>query len=286
MQKQLRDYVVLTKPGIVTGNALIAVGSYLFAAHGEGDWRTFLFMLGGVYLVMAAACVVNNIIDQDIDAIMTRTKKRALAAHTVSTWNASLFALVLFVISMLLFALGTNILTLLLGVFGFIMYAGVYTYSKRKTIHSTLIGTISGAVPPLIGYSAFSGHLDLAAWLLFVILVAWQMPHFFSIAIFRHDDYKAAKVPVISVVRGLEATRRQIIGYTTLYVLASVVLGIWGGLSLFSALILLLSGLYWLYLCALPTEGDMRRWGLRQFLYSLSLLYVLALVLSLDNFWH
>lgn len=268
------------------GNSLVAIGSYLFAAHGNGDWRTFLCMLGGVYLVMASACVVNNIIDRDIDSVMARTKKRAMVTHAISTWNAAVFALALFIASMALFAFGTNILTLLLGVSGFIMYAVVYTYAKRKTLYSTLIGTISGATPPLIGYSAYTGHLDATAWLLFIIMVAWQMPHFFSISIFRHDDYKAAKIPVISVIRGLDATRRQIIGYTSLYVLASLALGIWGGLSLISALILLLTGLYWLYLCLLPTDGDIRKWARRQFFYSLSLLYVLTLVLSLDSFWH
>lgn len=281
----LRNYLILTKPGLVFGNTIVAVGAYFFAAQGQVSWMTLLGMAVGVHLVMAAACVVNNIIDRDIDAIMTRTKSRALVTHAISTWHAAIFATVLFIASLAILALTTNILTLTLSAVGFIMYAGVYTYSKRRTVHSTLIGTISGAIPPLVGYSAFNGSLDVAAWLLFIILVAWQMPHFFSIAIFRHSDYKAANIPVLSVVRGLQATKTQIIGYTMLYVLACLLLGVVGGASVLTTLILLLSGLYWLYLCLIPSPGTIETWARRQFLYSLSLLYVLLIVLSLDSFW-
>jgi protoheme IX farnesyltransferase len=285
VQEALRGYVVLSKPGIVAGNCLTAVGGYLFAADGEGDWRTFLSMLAGVLLVVASAGVVNNVIDRDIDAAMARTMTRPVVTGVISARHALLFALVLFAASMAFFAVGTHALTLLLGVTGFVVYAVVYTYAKRKTVHGTLIGGISGAIPPLIGYSAYDGSLSLAAGLLFVILAAWQVPHFFAIAIFRYDDYKRAHIPVLPVVRGLESARRHMVGYTVLYVLANAAFVVWGQVGLLSSLLLLVSGLGWLWLCLRPVRDDIRRWARRQFFYSLGLLFVLTLALSLDHLW-
>lgn len=284
INRTMRNYALLTKPGLVTGNTIVTIGAYLFAAQGDGDWLTFISMLLGVHLIMSAACVVNNILDRDIDAIMPRTSKRPLATRAMPVVHAALFASILFALSIGILWLGTTLLATAFSLIGFVMYAFVYTYAKRKTIHSTLIGTIAGSMPPLVGYSAHTGSLDISALLLFLILAAWQMPHFFSIAILRNDGYRAAKVPIYSVVRGLGATRRQIIGYTAAYVLVCIALGVWGGVSLIGTLILTVSGLYWLYLCLKPVTSGIRSWALTQFHYSVYLLLVISVVLSLDNY--
>lgn len=286
-KQTLKAYYKLTKPGLVYGNALMAIAGYLFGAAGHGSWLTFFAMLSGICLIMAAACVFNNIIDRDIDGKMKRTAERPLITGEVSVRNAVIYGATLLVVSLLLLGLGTNLLTLGVGAFGFVAYAGLYTYSKRKTVHSTLIGTLAGATPPVIGYLAATNSLDMIALLLFLLMVAWQMPHFYAISIFRRVDYANANIPVLSVVSGVFATRRQMVAYAALFVVMVLLLGIYGSTSLLTLLILLLAASYWLYLTLQPmSEQDSSTWAGKVFGWSLWLLVIGCTVLSLDSFWH
>lgn len=286
-KQTLKAYYKLTKPGLVYGNALMAIAGYLFGAAGHGSWLTFLAMLSGVCLVMAAACVFNNIIDRDIDGKMKRTANRPLITGEISVLNAVIYGSALLVVSILLLGFGTNLLTLGVGLFGFVAYTGLYTYSKRKTVHSTLIGTLAGATPPVIGYLAATNSLDVVALLLFLLLVAWQMPHFYAISIFRRADYANANIPVLSVVNGVFATRQQMIAYAALFIVMVLLLGIYGGTSLLTVLILLLAASYWLCLTLQPmSEQSSSSWAGKVFGWSLWLLVIGCIVLSLDSFWH
>ncbi len=283
----LRAYYYLTKPGIVYGNALMAIAGYFFGAHGSPAFTPFAAMLVGICGVMASACVYNNVIDRDIDLKMERTKKRAVPTGEISPAKALIFANILLVIGVSLLVFGANPLAALVAIGGHIAYVVLYGIAKRKTVHGTLVGTLSGSTPPVIGYVAATGRLDLTVLLLFLILVAWQMPHFYAIAIFRRDDYAAAQIPVLSVVKGLAATRRQIIAYVITFIFACVALGIFGGASLLGTMVMVLAGLYWLYLCLQPVENDeVNRWARKQFGWSLMLLLILAAVWSLDSFLH
>jgi protoheme IX farnesyltransferase len=283
----LRTYYYLTKPGIIYGNALMAIAGYLFGAHGSPSLGTFAAMLLGTCAVIASACVYNNVIDRGIDLKMERTKKRAVPAGKVSTIRALVFANVLLLVGVLLLILGTNALTLIVALVGHVAYVVLYGYAKRKTVHGTLVGTLSGSTPPVIGYVAATGSLDLTASLLFLILVAWQMPHFYAIAIFRRDDYAKANIPVLPVVSGLVATRKQIVVYVVLFIAACAALGMFGGASLLSTLVMLLAGGYWLYLCLGPVdEIGQSGWARKQFGWSLMLLIILSATWSLDSFLH
>lgn len=283
----LRAYYYLTKPGIIYGNALMAIAGYFFGAHGTPSLSTFASMLFGICAVMASACVYNNVIDRDIDSKMERTKKRAVPTGAIAPLNALIFANVLLVIGVLLLVFGANTLAALVAIGGHIAYVVLYGVAKRKTVHGTLVGTLSGSTPPVIGYVAATGRLDLTALLLFLVLVAWQMPHFYAIAIFRRDDYASAGIPVLTVVKGMDATRRQIIAYVTLFILSCLALGIFGGMSLLGTMIMVLAGSYWLYLCLQPVEeGELNKWARRQFGWSLMLLLILSATWSLDNFLH
>jgi heme o synthase len=287
LKQTLSTYYYLTKPGIVYGNAIAACAGYFFGSSGMPSLPVFLAMLIGICAVMASACVYNNVIDSDIDALMERTKKRAVATGKVSALHALLFANILLVIGVLLLVFGTNTLTAMVAVAGHIAYVVLYGYAKRKTVHGTLVGTLSGSTPPVIGYVAATGSLDLTALLLFVILAAWQMPHFYAIAIFRRDDYASAGIPVLPVVKGLDATRRQIIFYVILFVIACVLLGLYGGASLLWTMVMILLGGYWLYLCLQRVSaGDINGWARRQFGWSLSVLLVMSIGLSIDSFLH
>lgn len=287
VSKTLSTYYYLTKPGIIYGNALMVVAGYLFGAQGSPSLGIFAAMLFGTCAVIASACVYNNVIDRDIDLKMKRTKKRAVPMGKVTAFRALAFANILLLIGVLLLAFGTNTLTLLVALAGHIAYVVLYGYAKRKTVHGTLVGTLSGSTPPVIGYVAATGGLDLTVLLLFLILVAWQMPHFYAIAIFRRDDYASANIPVLPVVKGLDATRKQIVAYVMLFIVACVALGVFGGASLLGTLVMVLGGAYWLYLCLQPVkEVGQIGWARKQFGWSLMLLLILCGTWSLDSFLH
>lgn len=285
-RESVRAYYRLTKPGIVYGNGLMAIAGYFFGAAGSPSLAVFLSMLLGISAVIASACAYNNIIDRDIDAKMERTKARAIPSGQISKLDAVLFASFLLLIGLVLLVLGTNALTALVALAGHFAYVVLYGYAKRKTVHGTLVGTLSGSTPPVIGYVAATGALDVTALLLFLVLAAWQMPHFYAIAIFRRDDYKRANIPVLSVVSGMEATRRQIIIYVGVFIVTCVLLGLFSPLSLLSTLILILLGAYWLLLCLTSTSADdsIEQWARRQFGWSLKLLLFMCIILSLDSF--
>lgn len=287
VSQTFKTYYYLTKPGIIYGNALMAIAGYLFGAQGSPSLGTFAAMLFGTCAVIASACVYNNVIDRDIDLKMERTKKRAVPMGKVSTLRALMFANALLLVGVLLLIFGTNTLTLLVALSGHIAYVVLYGYAKRKTVHGTLVGTLSGSTPPVIGYVAATGSLDLTALLLFLILVAWQMPHFYAIAIFRRADYTSANIPVLPVVKGLDATRKQIVTYVVLFIVACMALGAFGGASLLGTLIMVLAGGYWLYLCLQPVDdAGQSGWARKQFGWSLMLLLILSASWSLDSFLH
>lgn len=285
IRQRLSAYYRLSKPGIIYGNALTALGGYFYGAQGDVQMLSLLGMLVGICLVMASACAVNNVIDRGIDARMARTKRREVVSGTITPMSALMFAAVLLIAGSSLLFLLSNLTTLSVALFGFLAYTVFYTYSKRVTIHSTLIGTLSGSTPPVIGYVAATNSLDLTALLLFLILVAWQMAHFYSIAIFRKDDYAAAGLPIWSVVKGSEATRRQIIGYVCLYIVTCVLLGVYGGASLLLTLLLILGGMYWLGLCLSNPTNDYLHWARKQFGWSLWLLLIMSAGWTLNSFW-
>ncbi len=280
VSNRLRLYYVLIKPGIVYGNALTAIAGYLF--YGAIDVNSFMGMLIGLMLVMSASCVFNNIIDIDIDREMARTKKRPFISGQVSVREGYWLASVLLATGTVALALLTNLLTVFLSYVGFIAYVFLYGYAKRRTHHSTIIGTISGSMPPVIGYTAASGRLDTTALILFLILVFWQMSHFLSIAIFQRKDYKKANIPLLPIVRGVDETRRQIIIYALLFIISCVALWLFGGASLLWLVAMFLAGGYWLKLC-LTNASDIDIWAKRQFRWSLWVLLILCVSLIISG---
>ena len=281
-----KDYYKLTKPGIIRGNILTAVGGFFLASKGHVNLLLFLAMLIGTTLVIASACVFNNFLDRHIDAAMERTKNRALVNGTISNRNAMVFATILGLLGVTSLALYTNLLTVFVGITGFIAYVVVYGYFKRHSVHGTLIGTISGAASIVAGYTAVSDRLDLGAGLLFLILVAWQMAHFFGIALYRQDDYAAAKIPVLPVMKGIARTKLQVMIYIVGYIISTTLLTIFGYAGIISALVLGGLGMYWLWLGTkgYATAKESPRWGRKMFLVSLIVILSLSVMLSIDNY--
>ncbi len=199
-----RDYLALTKPGIIGGNAISVLGGFFLAARGEIDPWLLMATLAGLSLVIASGCAYNNVIDRDIDAVMERTRSRPLVQGRLSVAETLRFATLLGVAGFGLLAAFTNAVTVGLAAFGFAIYVGAYSlWLKRSSEYGTLVGSLSGAMPPVVGYCAVTGQFDGGALTLLVIFCLWQMPHSYAIAIFRFKDYEAARIPVLPVVRGI-----------------------------------------------------------------------------------
>lgn len=218
-----KKYLTVTKPGIVVGNLMVTIGAYLFASDLEPEFLTFLGLTIGTICVIAASCVLNNYLDRSIDASMERTSKRPSVTGAISLRIALPYAGVLLALGSWLLWNYTNAYTCWVGLFGAFWYVVVYGIVKRTTPYSTLIGTISGATPPLAGYLAAAGRFDVVAWCLFALLVFWQMPHFYAIAIFRAKEYRQAGLPLLNLQKGLSRTVFEMRIYVTLFCMALVV---------------------------------------------------------------
>lgn len=278
----LRKYLFLTKPGILFGNFITTLGGFFLPAQGSIDILLLLLTLLGTTLVVASGCVVNNVIDQDIDTKMQRTQNRALVKKTISPTVALIYALVLGVIGFSILWFGVNGYAFLFAMIGFIVYVGFYSlWTKRTSIHQTVIGSISGASPPVIGYTAVTHQFDVAALLLFLAYALWQMPHSWAIAIYRFDDYKNAGIPILPVARSIYRTKIECVIYILLF--AAVLNGLYcfGYTNVFFLITFNALTAYWLYLSVIGFKAvNDQLWAKRFFLYSVILITLLSLSFS------
>lgn len=281
---RVNDFYQLTKPGVLYGNVLTGVAGFLLAASiaRSFDWLHFVGMLVGMTCVVAAACVLNNYLDQDIDMIMQRTKKRPSVTGAVSGRAMVLFSLVLLGVGMALLWFLTTLLTVIIGAIGFVTYVWLYgALSKRRSIHGTLVGSISGAMPIAGGYAAVNGSFDVALVIVFLIVFFWQFPEFYSIAIYRRKEYAAAHIPVMSVVKGVRSTTIQIFCYTILYVLSTLTLTAYGYTGIIYAVVMAVSGMYWIYLGYTGlSASEPEAWARQMFKFSMYAILLLCVMLS------
>lgn len=281
---RLKKYYYLTKPGIIRGNLITAAAGFLFASKGNVDLGLLAATLAGIGLLIASACVSNNYIDRDIDAKMARTKKRSLVTGEISAKQALIFASILGASAFGLIASYVNWLTFFLGLIAYVDYIVLYGWTKRRSIHATLVGTVAGAMPITAGYTAASNSFDAAALLLFLILVLWQMPHFYAIGIYRGREYKAAKIPVLPLVHGNLAAKRQIIFYILGFILLSGLLSSLGYTGTIYLFVVTIAGFWWLWqgLQGFKASDDLR-WARKMFGVSLVVLLVFSIMISLDS---
>lgn len=285
LKTRLRAYYYLTKPGIIYGNIMTAAAGFLLAAKGHINILLLLVTLAGTSLIIASACVFNNYIDRDIDKKMARTKKRALVSGNISARNALVYASALGLTGGAILGYRVNGLVLGIGLVGFVSYVGLYTYAKRKTLWGTEIGSISGATPIIAGYCAVTNNIDTGAVLLFLIMVLWQMPHFYAIAIYRLDDYSKAKIPVLPAVKGILATKARMTTYIAFYFLAAYLLFATGYANTWTYL-LVMGGLcaYWLRLALQGRQAaDDAVWARKLFFFSLKVLLMFCLLLATNS---
>lgn len=285
MRSKIRAYYQLTKPGIIYGNLFTAAGGFLYGSILRVDILKLILALVGMAFVMGSACVINNYLDRDIDKLMGRTKKRAIAAGIIAPGAALLYASILGISGLVILLAFTNVLTAALGLIGLISYSFIYTFAKRKTVHGTLIGTLPGALPPVAGYTAATGKLDTSALLLFLILVFWQMAHFYAIAIMNLKDYKAAKIPVMPAVHGIWITKIQMLMYTAAFMLSVVLLAKFSYAGVFYLAVMVPLSLWWLSIATLGLwTDDHNPWARKVFFISIFMLPVFGVMLSV-NAW-
>ncbi len=218
-----REYYELCKPRVVALIVFTAMVGMLLSTPGMVPLSAFLFGSLGIALGAASGAAINQLVERRTDAVMARTMNRPLPAGRVDTQSALIFAILLGALSMLILITQVNTLTAVLTFLSMIGYAVVYTlYLKRATPQNIVIGGAAGATPPVLGWTAVTGQVDPHALLLFLIIFVWTPPHFWALAVNRHREYAKADVPMLPVTHGLPFTRLQILLYTILLFLVTL----------------------------------------------------------------
>ncbi|HEJ7025928.1 TPA: protoheme IX farnesyltransferase [Serratia marcescens] len=280
----IKQYLQVTKPGIIFGNLISVVGGFLLASKGSIDYPLFLATLLGVSLVVASGCVFNNYIDRDIDKKMERTKNRVLVKGLIAPSVTLVYATVLGIVGFALLYIAANPLAMWLAVMGFVVYVGVYSlYMKRHSVYGTLIGSLSGAAPPVIGYCAVTNEFDAGALILLAIFSLWQMPHSYAIAIFRFKDYQAANIPVLPVVKGISVAKNHITVYILAFMIATLMLTLVGYAGYKYLIVAAAVSVWWLGMAlrGYKTEND-SVWARKLFVFSIVAITSLSVMMSID----
>jgi protoheme IX farnesyltransferase len=280
----IADYVVMTKPAIISLLLVTTFGAMMIASQGFPPLSLVCWTLLGGTLASGGAGAINHYLDRDIDTKMGRTKGRPVATGRVAPWQALTFGIVLGALSFVQLALTVNLLSALLALAGLLFYVLIYTlWLKRWTRHNIVIGGAAGSFPPLVGWAAVTGHLSLGALILFAIIFVWTPPHFWALALLIRGDYARANVPMLPVVRGPAETRKQIMVYSVLLVLVTLLLVATGvsGL-LYLGLAIVLGGIF-LYDAVRLLRERTQRAARRLYLYSLLYLALLFLAMVIDH---
>jgi protoheme IX farnesyltransferase len=229
--------------------------------------------------------VFNNYIDREIDAKMERTKKRALVVGAIQPASALVYGSILGLLGLLVLTVYTNLVTVLIGVLAFVSYVVVYGYAKRASVHGTLVGSVPGALSLVAGYTAVTDRIDITALLLFLIMVLWQMPHFYAIAIYRIKDYRAAGLPVLSIKKGIVATKKHILAYILAFTVACTLLHFYSHAGYVYLAVMLIASLYWFWYALNGFKiSDVNYWAKGVFGISLLTLLIFSLLLSVSSY--
>jgi protoheme IX farnesyltransferase len=219
----VRDYISLTKPRVIVLLEVTAIAAMVIAARGWPGWRLVLLTFAGGWLAASGANAINCWFDRDIDLAMGRTRTRPLPAGRIEPRQALGFGISLGVASFVLLTLTVNLLSAVLALTALLFYVLVYTmWLKRSSMQNIVIGGAAGAIPPLVGWAAVTGSLDVTAVFLFAVVFYWTPPHFWALSLLIKNDYARAGVPMLPVVQGDRQTRYQIVLYTVVLCLVTV----------------------------------------------------------------
>ncbi|WP_068672590.1 heme o synthase [Oceanobacillus sp. Castelsardo] len=278
----LDDLKLLIKFNVLVANILPVIAGYVLALYITDSkfidsWLLFLFVLFGSTFVMAGALIINNWYDIDIDCVMDRTKARPTVTGNFKKKSVLILGIMTTVLGFILL-IAVNWETTVYAFIGWFTYVVLYTmWSKRKFTLNTIIGSISGAVTPLIGWATIDSAVHIIPMTIFLLLFIWQVPHTFSIAMKRYDEYHAAGVPMLPVVHGFEVTKRQMMIYITCLLPLPFLLAQLGTIFIIIATVL---NVGWIILALLGFRvKDDLKWAQWNFLYSVNYLVIIFLLL-------
>lgn len=280
----LKYYLEITKPRIIIGNIILIIGSFLYSSLPYLNFFLFFYTILGTSLVIGSSCVFNNIVDINIDNKMNRTKNRVLVRTMIDPTSAFFFGFLIGIVGFFILGFLVNFLSMFLSLIGFIIYVFLYTLIlKRTSIYSTFVGSFSGSIPSVIGYTAVHNKIDMFCLLLFFTFIFWQMSHFYSIAILHIDDYKFAKLPFFPVLKGILLTKKHIFYYIICFIFSSSMFTFLGYLSYIFLLFSSFISFYWLYMSYLSIkENDDKKIARRMFRYSILVVTLFNFLMSID----
>ena len=287
----LADYVALTKPPIILLLLVTALGGMFLAAEGVPPVSVALLLMVGGAAAAGGASAINHYLDRDIDGLMVRTSRRPLPGKRISPSAALTFGILLNLFAFVLIFTYVNLLSAALTLSGTLFYVFVYTWwLKRSTPQNIVIGGAAGSVPPLAGWAAVTGGLEIPALYLFAIVFFWTPPHFWALALLIRDDYARAGIPMLPVVKGIATTRRNIMAYTVVVVALSLLFLTTGSLGwVYTSAAIVLGGVFifkaW-RLMSIDSSGETtvgRKAALSIYLYSLLYLALLFIAVMIDS---
>ncbi|WP_262965988.1 heme o synthase [Methylobacter psychrophilus] len=280
-----KNYLTLCKPNVVAEMLFTAVVGMLLAVPGMPPLGLLIYATVGIALAASSAAAINHFIDRKADAQMARTEKRPLPTGELNATNVITFAVVLGVSSMLILVLLVNTLTAVLTFLSLFGYAIIYTlYLKRATPQNIVIGGIFGATPPLLGWCAMTGEVHPFGLLLALIIFVWTPPHFWALAIARREEYAKVNIPMLPVTHGVEFTRLQILLYTILLLIVTLLPYLTGmsGLIYLGSTVLLDLG--FIYYAVLMMRNKDNKTAMKTFVYSIVYITLLFAALLIDHY--
>ena len=280
-----KDYLELTKPRVVALMILTSVIGMLLSVPGFVPIDVFILGNLGIALCAGSAAAVNHLVDRQIDLKMVRTRQRPVATGRVEPLPAAIFAAILGAFGIWILVTFINVLTAVLSVLALFGYAVVYTlWLKRATPQNIVIGGLAGAAPPLLGWTAVTGEVHPHGLLLVLIIFAWTPPHFWALAVHRREDYADADIPMLPVTHGEQYTKLNILLYTFIMIVTTLlpfIFGMFSWLYLLGAVIFGAGFLYWAIVMMIGTDPEA---GMSTFKYSIIYLMALFLVMLLDHY--
>jgi protoheme IX farnesyltransferase len=281
----MRDLVTLTKPRIISLLLVTTIAPMFITPAGRPSWRLVLTVLVAGYLMAGGANAINMWFDRDIDTRMSRTRLRPIPAGRVAPPAALVFGMGLGAVAFFIFYRFVNPLSAWLALSGLLFYVLIYTmWLKRSTTQNIVIGGAAGAFPPLVGWAAMTGRIDLAAIYLFAIIFYWTPPHFWALALIKQRDYARAGVPMMPVVRGERRTKMEMLLYTLFLLPLTVMPSFFGALGVIYLVAASLLGLRLLWYCVqLLRETGVTPTAWRMYKYSLLYLFLLFLAMGVDR---